>query len=105
MEIILRRDLDYETRGMVLGMEQTRIKTTPEARFVYSCIKCILFFFSSSSRLFFSSKIEPVIMMGVSRHATVHVQFLFPYSSNLTFSHDFLKNIFYSNFFFFQCLD
>lgn len=44
MEILLRRDLDYETRGMVLGMEQTRIKTTPEARFVYSCIKRILFF-------------------------------------------------------------
>jgi len=38
MEILLRRDLDYETRGMVLGIEQTRIKTTPEARFVYSCI-------------------------------------------------------------------
>lgn len=40
-------------------------------------------------------------MMGVSRHATVHVQFLFPYSSNLTFSHDFLKIIFWV---FFVCL-
>lgn len=31
--------------------------------------------------------------MGVSRHATVHVQFLFPYSTNLTFSHYFLRII------------
>lgn len=31
-EILLRCDLDYESRSMALGMEQTWIKTTPKER-------------------------------------------------------------------------